>query len=94
MVLIDQKENMLAPSQLAIAFAGCVVGVQLLLHIYRYFTSPLRSVPGPFVARFTDLWYLKQVQDGCFEKVNRELHKKYGLLTPPLLTALPDNSNR
>ena len=81
MVLIDQKENMLAPSQLAIAFAGCVVGVQLLLHIYRYFTSPLRSVPGPFIARFTDLWYLKQVQDGCFEKVNRELHKKYGLFT-------------
>ncbi|ETI27659.1 hypothetical protein G647_00108 [Cladophialophora carrionii CBS 160.54] len=40
--------------------------------------DPLRSVPGPFLARFTRLWYLRKVWRGDFEKTNLALHKRYG----------------
>ncbi|CAG9939596.1 unnamed protein product [Clonostachys rosea f. rosea IK726] len=40
--------------------------------------SPLRTVRGPFFARFTDGWYFWQVWKGSFQHVNQELHKKYG----------------
>lgn len=40
--------------------------------------DPLRSVPGPFLARFTRLWWLIDAYKGAFEKTNIELHKKYG----------------
>ena len=44
-----------------------------------YIRDPLRSVPGPFWARFTRLWYLNEVAKGHFEKTDIRLHKKYGL---------------
>ncbi|CZR62536.1 related to pisatin demethylase cytochrome P450 [Phialocephala subalpina] len=40
--------------------------------------SPLRSVPGPPLARFSRLWYLKHVWNGRFEQVNIELHRRFG----------------
>lgn len=40
--------------------------------------DPLRHLPGPFIARFTRLWYLYQIHQGRFEQVNIELHRKYG----------------
>lgn len=40
--------------------------------------DPLRHLPGPFIARFTRLWYLYQIYQGRFEQVNIELHQKYG----------------
>ncbi|KAB5550751.1 cytochrome P450 [Coniochaeta sp. 2T2.1] len=44
----------------------------------RILVSPLRSVPGPFLARFTDGWYLWRVSRGQFEKDNLALHARYG----------------
>lgn len=40
--------------------------------------SPLRSIPGPFWARFTRLWKLFEIYGGKFEKTNIDLHRKYG----------------
>lgn len=40
--------------------------------------SPLRSIPGPFLARFTRLWLLWHFWRGDFHKTNIELHNKYG----------------
>lgn len=40
--------------------------------------SPLRTVRGPFFARFTDGWYFWQVWKGSFQHVNQGLHQKYG----------------
>ncbi|KAJ3541925.1 hypothetical protein NM208_g1345 [Fusarium decemcellulare] len=40
--------------------------------------SPSRNVPGPFYARFTDLWYLRRLYQGNFEEENLHLHEKYG----------------
>jgi hypothetical protein len=40
--------------------------------------SPLKYVPGPFAARFSDVWYLWRVWKGHFEVDNIELHRKHG----------------
>jgi len=59
-----------------------VVALLLLFHlihsVYSCLTSPLRSIPGPFLARFTKLWYLWRVYNGHFEQENITLHRKYG----------------
>ncbi|KAG8628055.1 hypothetical protein KVT40_003928 [Elsinoe batatas] len=46
--------------------------------LLRTYSSPLRRVPGPFLARFTKLWYLRNVWSGRFEKTNIALHKELG----------------
>ncbi|KAF2008693.1 cytochrome P450 oxidoreductase [Aaosphaeria arxii CBS 175.79] len=61
-----------------------IYGAALLLIIYtlrwvwHLFTSPTRAIPGPFVARFTRLWYFKHVRSGSFHHENIALHEKYG----------------
>lgn len=61
--------------------------VTIILALYacymliQYVRDPLRTVPGPFWARFTRLWYLKAVIGGRFEHTNIDLHRKYGTST-------------
>lgn len=50
----------------------------LTYKVYAVLTDDLRSVPGPFWARFTRLWYLNAVKKGDFENTNIELHRKHG----------------
>lgn len=52
--------------------------VAIVFRIWRALATPLRDIPGPFAARFTRLWYLKNVWRGDFEKVNVRLHDRYG----------------
>ncbi|PQE12870.1 cytochrome P450 oxidoreductase protein [Rutstroemia sp. NJR-2017a BBW] len=40
--------------------------------------SPLRHIPGPFLARFTRLWYCLSIYRGSYERENLALHRKYG----------------
>ncbi|KXS97489.1 hypothetical protein AC578_9065 [Pseudocercospora eumusae] len=46
--------------------------------IYILLFSSDRKIPGPLAARFTSLWYTRALLHGDFEKVNLQLHKKYG----------------
>jgi hypothetical protein len=55
-----------------------IIPVLVAWRVGKALCSPLRSVPGPFLARFTRLWYLKNVWSGKFEQVNIDLHKRYG----------------
>ncbi|UPK97402.1 hypothetical protein LCI18_008337 [Fusarium solani-melongenae] len=50
----------------------------VLVTLIRPFVSPLRRVPGPFLARYTRLWLFKETYRGTFPKTNVELHKKHG----------------
>lgn len=50
----------------------------ILFCLVLWFIDPLRSVPGPLLARFTRLWYLYKIYKGNFERTNINLHKKYG----------------
>lgn len=36
------------------------------------------SAPGPFVARFSNIWYARKMLQGHFEKENVDLHRKHG----------------
>ncbi|KAL4913867.1 cytochrome P450 [Aspergillus aurantiobrunneus] len=50
--------------------------ISLLYLIYT--TRSLRSIPGPFWARFTRLWYFRRLWNGHFEEDNIRLHNQYG----------------
>lgn len=54
----------------------------LLFFIVPYITSntALRSVPGPFIAKFTNLWLLLQARQGKRYLSVDAAHKKYGKL--------------
>lgn len=44
--------------------------------------TPLRRVPGPFLASFSRLWKLQKTLRGDFERTNIDLHRKYGECQP------------
>ena len=48
------------------------------------YLTPLRDVPGPWLAKFTRLWLLKAYHSRSFHQTNIRLHQKYGLA--PLVT--------
>lgn len=50
----------------------------LVYGLLQYLLDPLRSLPGPFLARFSRFWYFFETYKGVFEETNIELHRKYG----------------
>ena len=46
--------------------------------VYQLFFSPLRKIPGPFFARFTQLWELYDVVSHHCEETYLRLHEKHG----------------
>ena len=54
--------------------ATCVI-IRLLVN---YFTPGMRALPGPFVAKFTNLWRLSSTLWGHHERRLQKLHEKYG----------------
>lgn len=55
---------------------GCLLLYLSLVLFRRYWR--LRHIPGPFLAKFTDLWRLKLQYFGSIQPVLHELHKMYG----------------
>lgn len=55
-----------------------VVAYAVFSPIIRTLKTSLRSVPGPFLARFTRLWELHAVYKHDFATYSIALHKKYG----------------
>jgi hypothetical protein len=45
---------------------------------YRYWTDPLRSIPGPFLAKLTGAWVVVLELSGHRSTTIHKLHKKYG----------------
>lgn len=56
------------------------LGSIIVYNAFQIIFDPLRDIPGPFLARFTRLWYLLELYKGKFEITNIELHKKYGAI--------------
>lgn len=46
--------------------------------IWNYSASPLKSIPGPFFAKFTNLWRFIDAYGGRAELTHKFLHEKYG----------------
>jgi hypothetical protein len=57
---------------LALAIAFCIK------RIISHLLDPLRIVPGPFLARFSRLWYLFSSLNGRGHETISKLHEKYG----------------
>lgn len=62
-----------------------VCAFALVRYLYQTLTSPLRNVPGPFLARFTRLWELQAIRKHDNAALNIALHDKYGKSTLHLL---------
>jgi hypothetical protein len=71
----------------AVVAVEALLAVSLLTAFWRAFFPRLASVPGPFVARFTDLWYAYRIYRGGFEKDNLRLHQRYGTFVLLQLTS-------
>ena len=61
-------------------FVAVVPAVAILVHFIRWLVDPhgLRSFPGPWIARFSDLWLGRVAQQGHRSEVVHRMHEKYG----------------
>ncbi|KAH6684786.1 cytochrome P450 oxidoreductase [Halenospora varia] len=67
----------------------CVLGTFVAIIIYkviRDFASPLRHLPGPFIARFSRFWIFREARNGTFHLSSVKLHQKYG----PIVRVAPN----
>jgi hypothetical protein len=72
--MMFQKLFDLSAGSLALLSCGVIVAYFLVQSLL----DPLRHIPGPFLARFTRLWYLNEIWKGSFELTDIALHEKYG----------------
>jgi hypothetical protein len=55
-----------------------LLAVPIVQRVYRARKDPLRDLPGPFLARYTRLWFLRAILKGDWEQTNIALHRKLG----------------
>ncbi len=55
-----------------------IISLAAVLSIVKHFLDPLRVIPGPWIAGFTNIWRLWNGLSGKEEIINLELHEKYG----------------
>ncbi|KAH6888430.1 cytochrome P450 [Thelonectria olida] len=85
---LDGVGDLLKPSSPLLLFVVIPLSTISVWNIASYFSSPLRKYPGPFLARFTRLWYLYQASTGDSHLVLDKLHRKYGpivRITPSII---------
>ncbi|KAJ3548445.1 hypothetical protein NM208_g992 [Fusarium decemcellulare] len=72
-----------AKSLLPVLGGGAIATVTglLLWTLISEFTSPLKQHPGPFLARWTNVWRLYQVWTQKYQWTIKSLHKKHGPVT-------------
>ena len=60
----------------------------LVIHLVPYVVDGrgIRSIPGPWFAKFTDAWLGRVAARGHRSEVVHELHKQYGESNPPIPT--------
>lgn len=62
-----------------LTWAVSTVGAALICHLLlAYFTSPLKNIPGPFLAKFTGIWRLWDHYNATQTETQRRLHAKLG----------------
>lgn len=52
----------------------------VLIHLVNYVLDPhkIRRYPGPFLAKFTEVWFGRVAAEGHRSQVVHKLHQKYG----------------
>ena len=69
----DIVEHLTAMNAIQVAAAVGVLSV-----LYTLFASPLKHIPGPFFAKFSNLWRLLSVLTRHAEKQQRQMHDRLG----------------
>lgn len=67
--------NIIIQALVSLVIVGNIIALQSL---WAYFHSPLKNFPGPFAAKFTNLWRFFDTYGGRPELTQRLLHEKYG----------------
>ncbi|KAH7092538.1 cytochrome P450 [Paraphoma chrysanthemicola] len=75
----------------AIALGGILVLTQYVL---AYLRSPLKQIPGPFIAKFSNIWRFFNHYGQTHIETQRKLHEKYGdvVRLGPTTVSLADSS--
>ncbi|RYC58873.1 hypothetical protein CHU98_g7352, partial [Xylaria longipes] len=85
--MIVPEEGTISPVRLLLNFALFFIGAYwaILLPVfligrmaYRRYASPLRSIPGPFLASCSRLWKIRSTISENSQWEHIDLHKKYG----------------
>ena len=78
-VAIEEHGTALETTMRYVLWAIVVLStMKALLFIFQSLTSPLRTVPGPFLAHFGRLYYFYRVARGRWEHDDIALHRRYG----------------
>ncbi|KAH6666236.1 cytochrome P450 [Halenospora varia] len=77
---------------LGVQVASSILTIVAIYSVISYFSSPLKSIPGPFFAKFTNLWRFFDTYGGRTELTQYMLHEKYGSVVRlgPNITSLSD----
>ena len=74
---ISARLPAMSVSSVLVLLAITAIVFRALFQAYR---SPLRDIPGPWLARFTRLWLLRAYASRSFQITNLNLHRKLGLI--------------
>jgi hypothetical protein len=55
-----------------------IVAFRLVYNVWNYFRSSLKNIPGPFLAKLTNLWRLVLVSGRQSPLTFRKLHDRHG----------------
>jgi hypothetical protein len=55
-----------------------IISLTLVYDVWNYFRSPLKKIPGPFLAKWTHLWRLVLVSGRQSSLTLRGLHSRHG----------------
>ncbi|KAK5662279.1 hypothetical protein OQA88_8185 [Cercophora sp. LCS_1] len=64
--------------ELLVLTATVVIGAIFSWYTLSWATSPLRHIPGPFAAGWTNVWRLRAIWSDRYPLTIQQLHKKYG----------------
>jgi len=73
--IVVDKPNVLHPR---LVLVSSLLVIFATISLYRILLDPLLRIPGPFWTRLTRFWEVQAVSKGHFEKINIDLHRKYG----------------
>lgn len=68
----------MALTSLLLKALGLGAIVLVIQYVVAYLSSPLKKIPGPFVAKFSNLWRFCNHYGQTHIETQKELHKKYG----------------
>jgi hypothetical protein len=68
----------MALTTLLLTASGLSIAILVVQYAIAYLQSPLKKLPGPFLAHFSDVWRLWNHYSQTHIETQRRLHEKYG----------------